>query len=101
MIHDLIIGKEPEEIVSDEEQDQQESTTSATNEGWYTPVGARYRSETWKYFKLNGDKTKTKCQLCPSILVYPRGTTTMAKHLFHIHDMKLESKSKNNCQFKI
>ena len=85
----LFIFKEPERISSEDEIDQE-----TTNEGWYRPIGARYRSEVWKYFKLNNSKTKTKCDRCPTILVRAGGTSTMVKHLAAIHFINIENASR-------
>ena len=84
--------KEPEKISSEDEIEQEAPTT--TNEGWYKPTGNRYRSEVWKYFKLNESKTKTKCERCPTILVRAGGTSTMVKHLANIHFINVENASK-------
>ena len=89
----LFTFKEPERISSEDEIEQEEAS-STTNEGWYQPTGARYRSEVWKYFKLNKSKNKTKCEKCPTILVRAGGTSTMVKHLANIHFINVENASK-------
>ena len=84
---------EAEKISSDDEI-MEENVSSNSHENWSRPAGTRYRSKAWNYFKLNDARSKTKCELCPTILTFPGGTSTMAKHLLHIHKIKLENSSK-------
>ena len=53
-----------------------------------------YRSEVWRHFQLNRDKTKTTCHHCDSLFAYSGTTATMMRHLKSLHPNELQ-KSNN------
>ena len=55
-------------------------------EKWHQPK--HLRSEIWKYFKLNEECKKAKCNQCPSILKYMKVTSTLWDHLKKAHKIE-------------
>ena len=55
-------------------------------EKWHQPK--HLRSEIWKYFKLNEECKKAKCNQCPSILKYMKVTSTLWAHLKKAHKIE-------------
>ena len=60
-------------------------------------VGARHRSEVWKHFRVNEDKTKTSCVHCHKVFAFCGGTTsTLMKHLRKHHPSELQTMNNKN-----
>ena len=55
-------------------------------------VGALNRSEVWKHFHVNEEKTKARCIHCHKLYAFIGTTTTLMKHLRKFHPKKLTEK---------
>ena len=69
--------------------DKSENMASENVGEWTRPVGSRFCSEVWKYFKINEAKNKVMCSKCPSILAFNGSTSAPKKHLESIHHIKI------------
>ena len=54
----------------------------------------REKSDVWKYFKKNGQKSVT-CQICSRRLAYHGGTSNLREHLVRIHPKEFNPRQKS------
>lgn len=52
-------------------------------------MSSKTKADIWKFYELDGDRKKTKCNLCNALLSYTGGTSTMRNHM-KFHHKKIE-----------
>ena len=64
-------------------------------------MASKTTSEIWNFFVRSDDKQYVKCNLCKKDLKYTGGTSSMHKHLQHVHKRSADSIVKTPAQAKV